>query len=111
FALFGLLVGAWMRARAATTSHERLGAIALAATVVIASIVGAFDAVLLIAIPSLFLWSIAGALSPAGKPRVTLATHVRGPVIGAAVVIAALILLRSTGQIIAMSAYTAASTT
>ena len=26
--LFGLLVGAWMRARAATTSHERLGAVA-----------------------------------------------------------------------------------
>jgi hypothetical protein len=110
-ALFGLLVGAWMRAQAATTSHDRLGAIALAATVVIAAIVGAFDAVLLIAIPSLFLWSIAGALSPAGKPRVTLASNVRGPVIGAAVVIATLILLRSTGQIIAMSAYTAATTT
>ncbi len=61
------LVGAWMRARAASTSHERLGAVALAATVVIAAIVGAFDAVVLIAIPSLFLWSIVGALSPPGK--------------------------------------------
>jgi hypothetical protein len=39
--------------------------------VVIAAIVGAFDAVLLIAIPSLFLWTIAGALAPAGKARVT----------------------------------------
>ena len=77
-ALFGLIVGAWMRARAASTPHERLGAVALAATVVIATIVGAFDAVLLIAIPSLFVWSIVGALSPAGKPRATLPTQVRG---------------------------------
>jgi O-antigen ligase len=111
FALCGLLVGAWMRARAASTSHERLGAVALAATVVIAAIVGAFDAVLLIAIPSLFLWSIVGALSPPGKPRATLPQHVRGPVVGAAVVLAVLIVLRATGQIVAMSVYTSATTT
>ena len=110
-ALFGLLVGAWIRARNASTDHERLGAIALAATVIIATIVGAFDAVLLIAIPSLFLWSIVGALSPPGKPRVTVSAHVRGPVLGAAVVVAVLILLRSTGQIAAMSVYTSATTT
>jgi O-antigen ligase len=110
-ALFGLLVGAWRRARAATTTHERLGAVALAATVVIAAIVGAFDAVLLIAIPSLFLWTIVGALSPAGKPRMTVPANVRGPVFGAAVVLAVLIVLRSTGQIAAMSLYTSATTT
>jgi len=111
FALFGLLVGAWMRARAASTSHERLGAVALAATVVIAALVGAFDAVVLIAIPSLFLWSIVGALSPPGKPRATLPAHVRGPVVGAAVVIGVLIVLRASGQIAAMSVYTSATTT
>ena len=111
FGLFALLVGAWMRARAATTAHERLGAVALAATVVIAAIVGAFDAVLLIAIPSLFLWTIVGALAPAGKARVTLPTTVRGPVLGAAVVLAVLVVLRSSGQITAMSVYTSATTT
>ena len=110
-ALFGLLVGAWMRARDATTAHERLGAVALAATVVIAAIVGAFDAVLLIAIPSLFVWSIVGALSPAGKPRVVVSPQVRGPIIGAAVVLAVLVILRSTGQIAAMATYTSATTT
>jgi hypothetical protein len=82
--------------------------VALAATVVIASIVGAFDAVLLIAIPSLFVWAIAGALSPPAKPRVVLPLNVRGPVLGAAVVFAALVLLRTSGQIAAMSAYTEA---
>jgi O-antigen ligase len=109
--LFGLLVGAWMRARAATTTHERLGAVALAATVVIAAIVGAFDAVLLIAIPSLFLWTIVGALSPALKARATLPGTVRGPVLGAAVVLAVLVVLRSSGQIAAMAVYTSATTT
>ena len=110
-ALFSLLVGAWIRARNAASAHEVLGAVALAATVVIASIVGAFDAVLLIAIPSLFLWTIAGALSPAGKPRYTVPANVRGPVIGAAVVLAVLVVLRASGQVAAMSVYTAATTT
>ena len=109
--LLALLVGAWMRARAATTAHERLGAVALAATVVIAAIVGAFDAVLLTAIPSLFLWMIVGSLSPAGKARATVPATVRGPVFGAAVVIAVLVLLRSSGQIAAMAVYTSATTT
>ena len=109
--LLALLVGAWMRARGATTAHDRLGSVALAATVVIAAIVGAFDAVLLIAIPSLFLWTIVGALSPAGKARVRLPSTVRGPVLGAAVVVAVLVVLRSTGQIVAMSVYTSAATT
>ncbi len=108
--LLALLVGAWMRARGATTAHDRLGAVALTATVVIAAIVGAFDAVLLIAIPSLFLWTIVGALTPAGKARVTLPATVRGPVLGAAVVVAVLVVLRSSSQIAAMSVYTSATT-
>jgi hypothetical protein len=111
FALVGLLVGAWMRARAATTPHERLAAVALASTVVISAIVGAFDAVLLIAIPSFFMWAIVGALAPAGKPRMMITRHVRGPVIGMAGFFAVLVLLRSTGEIVAMSVYTQAATT
>jgi O-antigen ligase len=109
--LLALLVAAWKRARAAKTAHDRLGAVALAATVVIAAIVGAFDAVLLIAIPSLFLWTIAGALSPAGKTRVTVPATVRGPVLGAAVIAAVLVVLRSSCQIAAMAVYTSATTT
>ena len=106
--LLGLLVGAWVRARSSSAPRERLVAVALAATVVIASIVGAFDAVLLIAIPSLFVWTIAGVLSPPAKPRVVLPSNVRGPVLGAAIVVAALVLLRTGGQIAAMAAFTEA---
>ena len=111
FTLFALLVGAWLRAQHATSAHELLGSVALAATVVISAIVGAFDAVLMIAIPSLFLWTIVGALSPAGKPRYTLSANVRGPVIGVAVVLAVLVVLRASGQVAAMSVYTTATTT
>ena len=107
-AMIGLLVGAWVRARAASNDNERLAAVALAATVVIASIVGAFDAVLLIAIPSLFVWAIVGALSPTARPRATVPANVRGPLLGVAVVMAAFVVLRSSGQIAAMSAYTSA---
>jgi O-antigen ligase len=110
-ALCGLLVGAWIRAKEGSTAHERLGAIALAATVVIAAIVGAFDAVLLIAIPSLFVWSIVGALSPVGKARATLGPSARGPLLGAAALFAVFVLLRSTGQIAAMSIYASATST
>jgi len=108
--MFGLLVGAWVRARSATASGDRLAAVALAATVVIYGVVGAFDAVMLIAIPSLFVWAIAGALSPASKARMTLPAHTRGPVVGLAVVMAVLVVLRASGQIAAMSVYTSATT-
>ena len=90
---------------------ERSVVATLALVGVFAAIVGAFDAVLLIAIPSLFLWSIVGALSPAGKRRATLPATVRGPVLGIAVVAAVLVVLRSSGQIAAMAVYTSATTT
>lgn len=110
-ALLTLLVGAWVRARSASTTHDRLAAIALAATAVISAVVGAFDAVLSIAIPSLFVWSIVGALSPRGRARMTLPPYTRGPVVGTAVIVAVLVLLRASGQIAAMSVYTSATTT
>lgn len=109
--LLGLLVGAWVRARSSSTPRERLAAVALAATVVIAAVVGAFDAVLLLAVPSLFVWAIVGALSSTTRPRVVLPSTVRVPVVGAAVVLAMLVVLRASGQIAAMSVYTHASTT
>ena len=109
--LLGLLVGAWIRARSSSVPLERLSAVALAATLVIATIVGLFDAVLLLAVPSLFVWAIVGSLSPIARPRAELPATIRGPVVGVAVVMAALVLLRSGGQIAAMAVYTAAPTT
>ena len=100
-----------MRAQSSSSPLEQLGAVALVATIVIATIVGLFDAVLLLAVPSLFVWAIVGSLSPTPRPRVTLPATVRGPVIGVAVVLAVLVVMRSSAQIAAMSVYTAAATT
>src|SRR4029077_21024358 len=41
-----------------------LTAIALVGTLVAVAVVGAFDAVLLIAVPTFFVWTLAGALAP-----------------------------------------------
>lgn len=109
-AMIGLLVGAWTRARAASNPHDQLAALSLAATVVITAIVGAFDAVLLLAIPALFVWTIAGALARAARPRARIGPNVRGPLLGVAAVLGVMVVLRGAGQVAAMSAFTSATT-
>jgi O-antigen ligase len=54
------------------TSHDAervLTAIALIGTLIATAVVGAFDAVLLIAVPTYFVWMLAGALAPPGVAR------------------------------------------
>ena len=62
----GLLL-LWNSVRAWLTGPREagdLGPLALASTVVATAVVGAFDAVLLLAVPALYVWSLAGALLP-----------------------------------------------
>jgi len=49
-----------------------LTAIALVGTIVATVVVGAFDAVLLIAVPTFFVWTLAGALAPPGERGIAL---------------------------------------
>ncbi|HEY4305826.1 MAG TPA: O-antigen ligase family protein [Gemmatimonadaceae bacterium] len=49
-----------------------LTAIALVGTLVATAVVGAFDAVLLIAVPTYFVWTLAGALAPPAEGGSTL---------------------------------------
>ena len=48
----------------ARDAERVLTAIALVGTLAAAAVVGAFDAVLLVAVPAFFVWTLAGALSP-----------------------------------------------
>jgi O-antigen ligase len=107
---FSLIIGAWARASSSTAARDRLAGLTLGCTVVIAAIVGAFDAVLLLAVPALFLWTIAGALAPPARARFAVPAHTRGPIVGIAVTMAILVVLRASGQIGAMSVFTAATT-
>jgi O-antigen ligase len=61
-AMIGLAGTAWKRMRTARDADEGLVALALASTLVATLVVGAFDAVLLLPLPSLLIWAALGAL-------------------------------------------------
>ncbi|MGE5927283.1 MAG: O-antigen ligase family protein [Gemmatimonadota bacterium] len=60
------LVG-WRRSRQEGRTSEGLSGLAMIATIVVTGVVGAFDAVLLLAAPGFFVWSILGSLHPAPR--------------------------------------------
>lgn len=67
----------WLRTDA--SAEERLRALTGAAVVAIVAVEGAFDAVLLLAVPTLVFWASAGALlpAPAAAPRFTMGRGMR----------------------------------
>jgi hypothetical protein len=75
-----------------------LTSIALVGTLVATAVVGAFDAVLLIAVPTYFVWTLAGALRPlTGGAEVEIDVRRFVPAVLAA--IAVIIVGRSAGQV------------
>ena len=107
--LLGLVAVAAWHVRISRGAESLLGALALGGTVIATLVVGAFDAVLLLAAPSLFVWALLGALAePASgsAPRTHVARGVRQ---WAPVLVFALGLLaagRSALQIGAMELFT-----
>src|SRR5207248_1847671 len=76
--LLGRALGDLRRARTAgeIRDPERvLTAVALVGTLIATLIVGAFDAVLLVPVPAFFVWTLAGALSPAEPGGLELERH------------------------------------
>jgi O-antigen ligase len=67
-AFLALAAGAWRRMRSARDADEGLVALTLVATLAAVAVVGAFDAVLLLALPSLLVWAALGALQAAHEP-------------------------------------------
>lgn len=99
--VFALLL-AWSAFRA----EERLEAAAMLATLAAACVAGAFDAVLLLALPSYFIWTTLGALSPSiDAPRL----HPMAALL--LVVISLGGAARSAMQIASMEAYTSGAIT
>jgi hypothetical protein len=102
-AMLGLLWRALRDLRSGGRDAERiLTAIALVGTLVATAVVGAFDAVLLIAVPTFFVWTLAGALAPPRGDGVGIGLGL--PRIGALVVLGvfAILVLRSIGQVAAI---------
>jgi O-antigen ligase len=105
---------AFWHGRVARGAEPVLGAFALAATVITTLIVGAFDAVLLLAAPTLFVWLLLGTYAEpvapsASRPAVRGGLRHWGPVIVFALGIIAA--GRSAMQIAAMATVTASTRT
>jgi hypothetical protein len=89
-----------------------LGAFALGATVVVTLVVGSFDAVLLLAPPTLFVWLLAGVLAEpasATSPRRIIGTWVRQWAPAVVFAVGLLAAGRSALQIAAMATVTAST--
>jgi O-antigen ligase len=102
--MIGLMIRALKDIRDASGRDPQrvLTAIALVGTLVATAVVGAFDAVLLIAVPTYFVWTLAGALRPptgGAEAEVDVRRSVPLIIMG----VAALIIARSAGQVAAIT--------
>ncbi len=96
-------------ARIAGDVERATAALTLIGTLIATLVVGMFDAVLLIAIPTMFVWLLAGVLSPPSPPRRSVEKGIgqfAAPII---VLFGLSAILRSAGQIQAMALYHGAS--
>ena len=100
-------LGAWTRARHSGTRPPDLTDLTIVATIIALSVVGAFDAVLLLPVPTFFAWTILGALTSTARPirEVTLTSVSRRWALGVATVVGALFVGRSMAQTAAMELY------
>ena len=108
----GLLAGAWRRAGRAADADEYLEGLTLAAALAALGTVACFDAVLLLPAPAFIVWALFGALA-APEPALrtaALSPRVRRRLLAAVALAGAAALLRSSGQIAAMSLYGKAHT-
>jgi len=101
-ALLGIFVAAFRRLRAAVDAEQGLLAATLLATLAAAGVAGLFDAVLLLALPSLLIFAVLGALWPLQLP---VEGQAPSPVAIVLIILAALATYRSTAQIIAMEIF------
>ncbi len=63
-----IALGAWARVRRGARRAPALTDLLIVATVLATAVVGAFDAVLLLPLPTLFAWTILGALASSARP-------------------------------------------
>ena len=89
-----------------TGDYERAtAALTLIGTIVATAVVGVFDAVLLIAIPTMFMWLVAGVLSPPVTTGRGFEAGVRQFAAPALVLFGVVAIARSSMQIAAMGTY------
>ncbi len=109
FGLTGLAIalGAWARVRHGTRKTPALSDLTIVATILAAAVVGAFDAVLLLPTPTLFAWTIVGALASSARPirEVILTSTARRWALVAAAIVGLPFVGQSAAQTVAMGLY------
>src|SRR6476469_972094 len=113
-ALLGLVVLALGAMRNSLDLDEFLPPLALVATIAATLVVGCFDASLLLAPPTLFVWALLGALATPATSRMSIpisaATAPGLAVVGGSIVIACALSLRSATQLASMAMFSSANT-
>ena len=102
-----IALGAWARVRRGPRQAPALSDLAIVATLIGVAVVGAFDAVLLLPLPTLFAWTIVGALASSARPirEIPLTRRSRRNALIAVAVIGLPFLGRSAAQTLAMSVF------
>jgi hypothetical protein len=100
-------LGAWARIRRGSRRVPSLTDLAFAATLIAIAVVGAFDAVLLLPVPTLFAWTIIGTLASSARPirEIALTPRTRRAVLVAVALVGLLFVGRSAAQTRAMSLF------
>ncbi len=100
-------LGAWARVRRGPREAPALTDLTIVATLISVAVVGAFDAVILLPVPTLFSWTSVGALASAARPlrELPLTTRARRGVMLAVVLVGAPFVARSAAQTLAMRVF------
>lgn len=114
-ALLGLAVLAMGAMHGARRLEDFLAPLALVGTLAAMGVVGCFDASLLLAPPTFFVWALLGALATPASMRMSLpvstATAPGLLTVGGAIVVALALTLHSAAQLASMAMFTSATTT
>src|SRR5690349_15647554 len=102
-----IALGAWARIRRGERHLPAVTDLTIVATVLAVAVAGAFDAVLLLPVPTLFAWTIVGALASSARPvrEIPLTSRSRRNLMLAVAVVGALFIVRAATQTIAMSVF------
>jgi O-antigen ligase len=102
-----IALGAWARVRRGERHVPAITDLAIVATLLAIFVVGAFDAVLLLPVPTLFGWTIVGALASSARPirEIPLTSRSRRHLMLGVAVAGALFVGRAATQTVAMTVF------
>jgi O-antigen ligase len=102
-----IALGAWARICRGERHLPAVTDLAIVATVITIAVAGAFDAVLLLPVPTLFAWTLVGALASSARPirEIPLTSRSRRNLMLGVAVVGALFVTRGATQTIAMSVF------